>query len=110
MKTNIYVLHIFQYVKRLTSGGDNASKDASLCAACYLYSSRNADFINYKHFDIIKSALDNNVLTHLTSSMGRLFDAVCAILGIKDYNSYESECAIALENFAFTCTGKRIIL
>ena len=35
-----------------------------------------------------------------TSSMGRLFDAVCAMLGIHYENRYEGECAIMLENAA----------
>jgi hydrogenase maturation protein HypF len=33
-----------------------------------------------------------------TSSVGRLFDAVASILNITDYNSYEGEAAILLEN------------
>ena len=32
--------------------------------------------------------------------MGRLFDAVSDILGIRSYNTYEGECATALENAA----------
>ena len=32
--------------------------------------------------------------------MGRLFDAVCAALDLKHKNSYEGECAIALESAA----------
>ena len=32
--------------------------------------------------------------------MGRLFDGVSALLGIKDYNDYEGQCAIMLEDKA----------
>ncbi len=39
---------------------------------------------------------ENNKLK--TSSIGRLFDAVASLLNITDYNSYEGEAAILLEN------------
>lgn len=32
--------------------------------------------------------------------MGRLFDSVSSLLGIKDYNDYEGQCAIMLEDAA----------
>ena len=47
-----------------------------------------------------KAALLAGVNTVRTSSMGRLFDAVSAMLGIHYENRYEGECAIMLENAA----------
>jgi len=47
-----------------------------------------------------EAALCAGVNTIKTSSMGRLFDAVCAMLGIHYENRYEGECAILLENAA----------
>ena len=41
-----------------------------------------------------------------SSSMGRLFDAVSAILGAGVYNSFEGECAAALENMAWRALGE----
>jgi hydrogenase maturation protein HypF len=79
-------------------GGDRASKDAGLTALCYLLAagietkdSRNA---------YVKAALENKINTFQCSSMGRLFDAVSAVLDIRNHNTYEGECAIALENAA----------
>lgn len=41
-----------------------------------------------------------NINTAYSSSMGRLFDAVSALLDICHYNSYEGECAVLLEQAA----------
>ena len=46
-----------------------------------------------KNYQYLKK---NNKLK--TSSVGRLFDAVASLLNITDYNSYEGEAAILLEN------------
>ncbi len=76
-----------EYTKMLAS--DEISKNADLCLACY-------DGSN----PLIKSAIEHNINTVNSSSIGRLFDAVAAVLDICHYNTYEGECAIMLENEA----------
>ena len=49
---------------------------------------------------LILRAIDTGVNTIQSSSMGRLFDAVSALLDIADYNRYEGQCAIMLEDAA----------
>ena len=46
---------------------------------------------------LLVRAHEMGIQTVISSSMGRLFDAVSALLGVGEYNSYEGECAIALE-------------
>ncbi len=75
------------YVK--VTASDEISKDADLALACYTGTN-----------ELINKAIENNINVVLSSSMGRLFDAVCACLDIKHYNRYEGECACALESAA----------
>jgi len=79
-------------------GGDRASKDADLTALCYLQAA--GVEVQNDRSPVVRAALVNNINTFQSASMGRLFDAVSAILNIRMFNSYEGECAIALENAA----------
>ena len=73
-------------------GGDELGKNAKNALKNYLW---NAGIeIDDK---LISSALENDINTVYSSSMGRLFDAVGALLGICDYNTYEGKCGVMLE-------------
>ena len=50
--------------------------------------------------DVVRAMVDRGFNTPLTSSAGRLFDAVSSILGICDVISYEGQAAVALEQAA----------
>jgi hydrogenase maturation protein HypF len=79
-------------------GTDAAAKDALMTAACYLYA---ADMpFDHPYEDMIKKALAHDVNTFYTTSMGRLFDAVSALLNVCHENSYEGECAVRLQYMA----------
>lgn len=80
--------------------GDRASSDGRLCALCY--ASAAGLQVAFDGYDtaLVERALDNRIGTYASSSMGRLFDAVCALLGFKFENTYEGECAALLERHA----------
>ena len=88
------------------TGGDASSKDASLTAACHLAFLSEGKDVSFSRtvapkVELVRKALKFGINVQQSSSMGRLFDAVSALLGIRDFNSYEGECAIALENAAW---------
>ena len=49
---------------------------------------------------MVKAGIQHKINTIQSSSMGRLFDSIAAYAGIHEYNRYEGECAIMLENAA----------
>ena len=53
----------------------------------------------YKYKTVVKM-IENGVNSPLTSSAGRMFDAVAALTGIKEISSFEAEAAVALESAA----------
>ena len=64
------------------------------------YNREHCDIQGQPQWQLVKAALNNGINTVFNSSMGRLFDSVAALLGIKNYNDYEGQCAIMLEDAA----------
>jgi len=56
--------------------------------------------IKHNEFEIIKNQVEKKLNTPLTSSMGRLFDAVAALIGVRGIIEYEAQAAIDLETCA----------
>jgi hydrogenase maturation protein HypF len=91
-------------------GGDRANAEPWRMALAYLYQYVDHDLENIRlpfmsniepeKIRIIKAALDNNIQCPLTSSAGRLFDAVAAITGICTNSSFHAEAPMRLENMA----------
>jgi hydrogenase maturation protein HypF len=75
-------------------------RDAKKTASCFLIASGLADYVKDERKAMIQAALSNKINTVLSSSMGRLFDAVSSILNISQVNRYEGECAADLEKEA----------
>lgn len=76
-------------------GGDEAARSSALTLDCFLLSAGLSP--RDENAYLMEAALRNHINTVQSSSMGRLFDAVSAMLGISGYNSYEGESAILLE-------------
>jgi hydrogenase maturation protein HypF len=56
--------------------------------------------------NIIQSQLEKNINSPLTSSCGRLFDSVSALIGIRSVIEYEAQAAIDLEMLAYDEAGE----
>ncbi len=91
----------FQYVS--IQGGDQSIRQPWRVAVSDLHS------INYdckdiltgideKEIDTVKQALDNHLNCYKTSSVGRLFDGVAALLNLCREITYDAQAAIELEN------------
>ncbi len=85
-----------EYVE--AAGGNEAARDGKLLLNSYLYHvGLPSDEMDYK---LIEKAIQMKINTVKTSSMGRLFDAISAMLGICEYNHYEGQSAVELEECA----------
>ncbi len=104
----------------LLTGGDASSKNAMVTAYCYLSLAKEKGYLSETEMEKIISCLNhetgqeekkltlnqrkildaarkNHINTVFSSSMGRLFDAAAAVLGICMENSFEGECPAKLE-------------
>jgi hydrogenase maturation protein HypF len=83
-------------------GGAAAIRQPWRMAAAYLGSDAPQELIqrNAQHWDAVLAMAARRVNAPLTSSAGRLFDAVAAILGIRDSINYEGQAAVELEQRA----------
>jgi hydrogenase maturation protein HypF len=61
---------------------------------------------NESDIEMLSTFILNNVNNYTTSSMGRLFDAVSAITGVRNTVTYEGQAAIELEQAANSYKGK----
>ena len=99
--------HIAQFRKFPLPGGDLAIKEPKRSAVGLLFEiygeeifNRNIEMLNHisvQEKKILLQMLKNKINTPLTSSVGRLFDAVASITCIKQTASYEGEAAMMLE-------------
>jgi hydrogenase maturation protein HypF len=64
------------------------------------------EYIKSAEFDVIKKQIEKGVNAPLTSSMGRLFDAVSALIGARGTIQYEAQAAIELEVLARKAEGE----
>jgi hydrogenase maturation protein HypF len=98
----------FKYIP--LPGGEMSIKEPWRIAISYIRNTAGTDTVEYlksigfidrygeKKIEDILKIVDISTYSPLTSSAGRLFDAVSALLGICDKNTFEGEAAIALES------------
>jgi hydrogenase maturation protein HypF len=89
------------------AGGDAAIRHPSRIAAAFLIALFGSTFndqvralVGEEHARILATMVDRGINTVQTSSCGRLFDAVAALLGVRDEITYEAQAAIELETLA----------
>lgn len=98
------VLHLRPY--RLP-GGDKAVKEPCRTAFSLLYETFGEKAMDIEHIPIPErerlffiNMIKKNINSPVTTSMGRLFDGVSSIIGLKHNTSYHAQAAIALEQTA----------
>lgn len=87
-------------------GGDAASRASIRSAVGMLYEMVGADAFHQSALNgkfsesekrLLVQMLENNINTPRTTSIGRIFDAVGALLGIRDRSSFEGQTAMEVE-------------
>ena len=80
-------------------GGDSAAREPWRMAVSYLLASGldPSGFVDEPGVEIVAEMIRKNVNAPLTSSAGRLFDAVASLLGVRQKTTYEGQAAMELE-------------
>lgn len=94
----------------IQAGGDLSSRQGWRIAAALLDgdTSRKLGIASERELASMKFMLDNRVNTVLSTSCGRIFDAVSAILGLCRESSFEGEAAMRLQTAAEESAGCRV--
>jgi hydrogenase maturation protein HypF len=87
-------------------GGDAAIRHPCRIAAAYLWEMGiewdeaipSVSALSQSELGILRSQLEKEINCPRTSSMGRLFDAVASLIGLRQDVNYEAQAAIELEN------------
>jgi len=97
-------------------GGDVAIKEPYRIALSYLYLAFGEEFLNvetplFKRLDkkrimMLLRMIERGINSPLTSSCGRLFDAVSSLIGLREVATYEAQAAIELEMIANAHTSE----
>jgi hydrogenase maturation protein HypF len=92
-------------------GGDAAVKRPRRTAIGYILTLLGKNALNHDlpvmreaddmEIEVIKRQIERRINSPLTSSMGRLFDAISALLGIRGEIDYEGQAAVELEMAAY---------
>ena len=89
-------------------GGEGAIREPWKIAISYLYDTFKEDYATYvpkhlqeKKHEIITEIIKKDINSPKASSIGRLFDAVAALLGFDGKITFQGEAAIDLENLCF---------
>ena len=90
-------------------GGEQAIREPRRVALGLLFGLYGEDMpdlpqfgFSFSELSVLKDMLAKKMNTPLTSSMGRLFDGVAALIGLRSYTSFEGQAAMDLE---FACQG-----
>lgn len=99
---------LFHLLEVPLPGGDSSIKQPARIGVSYLHEvgiEMDSDlppvnFFTSLELKTLTAQIEKRINTPLTSSMGRLFDAVASIIGIRQQVSYEAQAAIDLEYFS----------
>lgn len=98
----------------LLPGGDAAAMDTRRCALSLLHMAFGDDFADHAIVErlvpndderlMLTAMIQREINCPLTSSMGRVFDGVAALMDVCRYNEFEAQAGIALE----ACASSRV--